>query len=293
MPNRSSTVGPTSTAITTPARCDDARLEVSRARVRRPEPGDRELPAPFGRRDDQHRVLIEVDLLEQAAEQFVGIAQRGRAQRRELLVGREAHVPAQAREIGSLDEHRAGVVARVPCRVECVDDAVGVELHAERRRGIRCQQHRTDLPVLDDTAAVEERQRRFPVAIVGTGTFDPVRVRDHCPADVVQRELVGDRADLDVVGKRVVLPLQGRESERHDAALGVTSGTAFEDLARGDVADDLVGVELIPVDAGQPDAAGARAVRHVRVGRPRSVGDHPRRRETRHRRFLEEPLDVG
>ena len=74
-------------------------------------------------------------------------------------------------------------------------------------------------------------------------------------SDVVQRELVGDGTELDVVRQRGVLPAQRGEAQRHDAALGIASGTALEHFAGGDVADDLLGVELVAVDAGQPHTA--------------------------------------
>ena len=54
---------------------------------------------------------------------------------------------------------------------------------------------------------------------------------------------------------------------------GIASGAALEHFAGGDVADHLLGVELIAVDAGQPHTARPRAERHVGVGRSGPVRD--------------------
>ena len=266
--------------------------DVARTRTRCAQGGHGQLAPALGRPDDHDRVAVGIDLREQPPEHRVGVAERGGTQRHELLRGGEPHVAPEPGEVRCLDEHDAAFVALVPRLVERVDHAVRIELHAERRGGIGGEQHVSDLAVLDDPRAVDQRQCGLAVAVVGTRPVDAVGVRDHGPVHVVLRELVGDRTELDVVRQRRVLPAQRGEAQRHDAALRIASGAALEHFAGGDVADHLLGVELIAVDAGQPDTTRPRAERHVGVGRAGSVRDDARRGQARQRRSGEKPFEV-
>ena len=129
------------------------------------------------------------------------------------------------------------------------------------------------------------------------GTIDAVGIGDHAPTDVVACELVGHRTELDVVRQSVVFSYERREAERHDRTGGVRAEIAsrapFEDLAGRGGADELIGVELIAVDADHADRPRARTEGDVPVGGAGLVCDDARRCEARERAVGEEALQVG
>ena len=272
-------------------------LHVARKGAGRLQGGDGEFPPALGRPDDEHAVGLGIDLCEQPAEQGVGILEGGGSQVVELHGVGDAFVATQAREVGRFDEDDALRLVLRPHAAERVEDPIGIRPDTERRSSIGDEQIRGHLTVGYDAVAVDERERGLAVAELEPGTIDAVGVGDHATTDVVACELVGHRTELDVVRQSVVFSYERRETERHDRTGGVraelASGAPFEDLAGRGGADELVGVELVAVDADHSDRPRARTEGDVPVGGAGLVRDDARRCEARERAVGEEALQVG
>ena len=144
-PYRCRIVGATSTMLTKPS----LRVVVER-KSPRPNPGARtddrrERRAFRGRRRSHHddRVALRVDVVEQPADELVGVAQRVGPQALALLVGREAAGQVGPHEIGPLHQHDRPIGPRL---AEGIEHLVGIEADAERRAAVGLQQVAVDPP---------------------------------------------------------------------------------------------------------------------------------------------------
>ena len=108
------------------------------------------------------------------------------------------------------------------------------------------------------------------MADLGTGTIDAVGVRDHATADVVAvraRRPPHRARRRTAVSRSLVRATGSRATRLHRRRPGrVASRAPFEDLAGRGGADDLVGVELVAVDAEHSDRPRARTEGDVPVG---------------------------
>ena len=212
-------------------------------------------------------------------------------QPRELRVGAHRLVAPHPGEVGRFDEHDALLAGLVPRVTERGFYLLRVETDAERCGGVGHQQVGGDGPAGDDALAIGERERRVAVDC-GGGRVAAVGIRDRGQPYVVVDQLLGDRTELRVVRKAVVLVFEQWEPERNDPARRWCTDRAREHLSGRLAVDPLVDVVLLPVNLRQSDSPSPRTEGEIRVAGTGEMTWNARGRKARNRRVGEEALEV-
>ena len=236
--------------------------------------------------------MFRVDLVEQPADERVGVAERSGSEPRALLVGCETTREIGAHEIRPFHEHDR---AASPRPAERVEHLVGIEAQAERRAGVRLQEIRVDAPSRHLPSVCHQRRDRTPPVrrhpVLGCARIRAVAVGDHGPRDARLRQLVTEQADLRAVELAVVLVDHVVDRHVHETVAGRDAGSGREHAARAVAPEVLVDAEALA--CGLPAGRRARAgtERHVVAAdgaRPDdAVGDQPTDRGCR-----EQPVEV-
>ncbi len=217
-----------------------------------------------------------VDVLEQPADDAVGVLERAGAHLDRLLVGRELRLDVGPHEVGALDQHdRAGL----PRVCEGALHPIGIEAHAERRGGVLAQQAVVDAAAGDLARAGHQRgDGRSPPRRrtgVGRARIGAVAVGDDGARDARRGELVTEQTGLGAV-ELFVVRLDGvGDRHVHETVAGGETGAGGEHDT-GVVATEVL-VDAEALVAGGAVADGTRAGAHGDVAaRQRASGGRRR-----------------
>ena len=258
------------------------------------------------RRAHDHDQVAGLDVVEQSADDAVGVLERAGAHLHRLLVGGEPGLDVGPHEVGSFDQHHRARSERVG---EGAFHPIGIEANTERGGGVLSQQAVVDATVGHLARAGHQRGHGGAAprrgAGVGRAGVGAVAVGDHRPGDPGGGQLVTEQSGLGAEELAVVGVDGVGDRHVHEAVARGDAGAGGEHHTGGVAPEVLVDAEALVAGRAVADGARAGADGHVPAGQRRgtidAVGDHgtDRRRgeqlvEVGRRRLLEVgPLGVG
>ncbi len=239
------------------------------------------------------RVALRVDVVEQPADEVVGVAQHACPQALALLVGRETAGQLGPHEVGPLHQHDRPIGPRL---TEGIEHLVGIEPDAERRTAVDLQQATVDPPSRHLAVVGHQRRDRAATvrrhALLGRARVAAVAVGDHRPGDARPGELVTEVPDLGAVELAVVLLDHVVDRHVHQAAARREAGARREDTPGAVAPEVFVDTEALARGLLHGGGTRSRAERHV-VAPDRARAVDAVGHETTDRRCREQAVEVG